>query len=279
MSEEADKALAAAAAAKVSTKEIIPEEEEKKKADPDVLEATKLGWKPEKEYEGEEGWVGAGEFMRRKPLYDAIHKEKRKSKKTQDRMEALVTDINAQKKAAVDKALAEIEQAKKVAAADGDIERYDLLHKRAEDTKYEPVPVEQVDKVFEGWQTDNAWYDTDTQLTRYADGYATELRRENPDMPDKELYDNVAEEVKKTFPTKFSNPNRSKAQAVTTNGAPAKATRKASGKISYGDLPEDAKTVYKLLVKSKNNPGGIRTSEEFLDSYHERGGELIERGN
>lgn len=263
-------------AAKVLEEENIIEEEEEVKVNPDIEEATKLGWKLEEDYEGEEHWVDAGEFLRRKPLFDAIQKSNKKSKKLQEKMDYLVEEFNKQQKAGYDRAMKDIAMAKEEAVELGDTHRYKELVQKEQTVA--PVPITPiVDPEFEKFQDDNDWYDVDMQRTRYADGVGNAIKKENPNISNKDLFIQVVKEVKEAFPAKFSNPNRKKESPVTTTSTQSNKSNSKVNKTKY-DLPKDARTVYDNIVKSERNPSGL-SPEQFLEGYASRGGTFIERGN
>jgi hypothetical protein len=75
----------------------------------------------------------------------------------------------------------------------------------------------------------------------------------------------VTAEVKKAYPQKFQNPAKKKPAPV--EGGSHKGGDGGKSVMNYSKLPEEAKKVYKQLVKSKSNPHGILTPEEFFADY------------
>lgn len=256
----------------VKVDEVVePTQEDKVVVSPEEEEATKLGWRPEAEYEGE-GWVDAKEFLGRKPLFDAIQKANKKAKKVQEKMDLMVEEFNKQQQAGYDRAMADIAKAKEEAVELGDIQRYKELEKQEKEVA--PVPIEPiVDKEYEEFLDANEWYDSDKVLTRFADGAATDIKNANPQISNKELFSKVVEEVKEAFPAKFSNPKKNKPSAVAV-GTTTATSKEGKFKYTKHDLPEEVKKVYHELVTH-----GPLDEKQFLEGYASRGGTFIERGN
>jgi len=80
--------------APVDDKPIDQPKVDEPKADPLADKARASGWRPKEEFEGDpDEWVDAGEFVRRKPLFDQIHNLKKQAKEAEIRREADQVDL------------------------------------------------------------------------------------------------------------------------------------------------------------------------------------------
>ena len=52
-------------------------------------EAYHKGWRPEAEYEGEDRWIPAEEFMDRAPVYEGLSKQNKKLKRMEEMLKQL----------------------------------------------------------------------------------------------------------------------------------------------------------------------------------------------
>jgi hypothetical protein len=233
------------------------------------------GWVPEDEYNGDkETWVDAKEFLGRAPLYDSIHDLKRTLKRMQAGQDALRKHYDGVHKAAYNKAIKDLQAQMDAAVEENDVKgvvkaqrQMEQVHEEFEqatetiedDVAAEPTPA------FDSWISKNQWYQKDEQLQIYADGVALRLTQKYKDKDPAELFDMVTAEVKKAYPQKFQNPAKKKPAPV--EGGSHKGGDGGKSVMNYSKLPEEAKKVYKQLVKSKSNPHGILTSEEFFADY------------
>jgi len=168
-------------------------------------QARALGWRPEEEYEGDAGWVGAQEFIDRKPLYDGLSKQSKRIK----RLEKTIDDLAAHNKKVEDAAYAQAKadiKAERIAAmeqgefevAENLVEREKELDKSQEQEVDEILPQEFLD-----WKEENPWYDTDTDLREFADDMGAVIKHRNPELTGADFINEVAKRTKLAFPDKF----------------------------------------------------------------------------
>jgi len=273
---------------KVEVETSVVEEEVKNEvvSEPEVTtedKAREKGWRPQEEYEGDpEEWVDASEFLKREPLYKALHKANREIKRLKEmnvEVKKLFDDVKkTSKETAMKELKAQFEQAAQnndVAAAIDARDAMKELEKEPESKKESTADNE----IFNEWVSENSWYTTDTNLKRIADRLGQVLYAEDPSRDMYELYTEVTKTIKERYPDKFMNPNRKKPTSV---NEPTKRTASNNNNGSksklptFKQLPEDAKAAARKLIKSKTNPNGMFTEEEFMTQYIAGSGEIIQ---
>lgn len=258
--------------------EVVDEIEEKL---PDVNaaeEAARIaGWKPKEEYDGDKRWVDAEEFLERQELYDGIHKSNRKVKKLEKVVETLMTHNKKIEEAAFQKALDALKQQKQEAAEENDVKKVVVIDEKIDEIKEKlhttknTATTSESNEVFDEWKEKNPWFDVnneeyDEDLSIYANGLGHKLEKEHNDWSSEKILNEVAKQTKKTFEWKFKNtnretPNKVSAKRNTTN------VDQGSRIITFDELTPEAKSMYKTLVKSKSNPQGVMSAEEYLADY------------
>jgi len=256
----------------VDTKDIPPEE-------PVINEQEQIaraqGWKPQEEAPDlvEAGkWVNFDEFNRRKEFFDAIHKVNQKNKRLEEQLDVLAKHHAQTKENALKQAREELLQERRAAAKENDIERVVEIDEKLEElpttttqTATNTVPPE----AFQEFVERNSWYRDDVDLQVYANGYGAKLEKENPNIPMAELFSRVEAKVRETFPTKFQTAGTTQRVSSVSPSRPGPDGPGAVKKkrITYNDLPDDAKDMHNKLVKSARNPYGKLTSEQYLKDY------------
>lgn len=250
-------------------------------ADPVITKAREMGWVPKEEFDGDETtWVDAKEFVGRAPLYEGLSKANREVKNLRKQLEAVVKFQQQIKTKAYEDAKRDLLAQRKAAIENNDVEAAleinDKITQLNDTTKpsNETTVSEVPNTVFQNWLAKNKWYETDTKLKAFADGIGMQVYNQDPSQSLEDLYAEVERIVKEEFPHKFQNPARKRPAAV---AAPAGGggTGKKSTTPGYSNLPEEAKPLYRALVKSERNPGGSLTHEEFMKEYMAVGGPTI----
>ena len=221
-----------------------------------------------------DAWVDAGEFLRRAPLYEGLHKANRTVKSLEKKLDLLYKHQEELVGAKVQQKLTELRAEKKAAAAENDVAKVVAIDEEIEKVK-DSTKVKGADskidddtqEMFDEWKSENEWYEKDEDMFAYANGIGGKLEKENPDWGPDKILKEVSKKTKKAFEWKFKNPNREAANKVGSSksdtGTPA-----VKGKLpTYNDLPDEAKTMYKEFVKSKSNPHGIMAADDYLKQY------------
>lgn len=255
----------------IEEKEVVVEEEV---VSPSKQEALSGGWKPEQEWIDSGGdpekWVDYGEFNRRKEFFDAIHKANQRAKKAEESAEALSRHLTQVQEAAYKRAKEELLAERRAAAKENDLEKVLDIDEQLDSLKApeEVAPTRQRAPELEEFAKRNKWYDEDEDLQAYANGIGGTIERNNPNMPTSEVLQLVEEKVKKAFPHKFKNSTTAPVSSVASarHAPTTQVTRKK--RITYNDLPDDAKKMYNMLVKDPvKNPRGKLTPDQYLKDY------------
>jgi hypothetical protein len=168
-------------------------------------------------------------------------------------------------KRAYERAMADLREQKKEAISTGDGDKVlqidDAIDELKQSRQTEKVahPVNQPDATFIQWSEENKWYTSDAQLKTEADMIGEVIKRQNPTLIGEAFLNEVTTRVKRMYPEKFTNANRSRPSPVEGTTAP-KASQKA-GK-GFNDLPPEAKAACQKFEKQ-----GLITREAYLKEY------------
>lgn len=237
--------------------------------------AISQGWVPEEQWKGDpEKWRPAKEFVERGENIIPILKDRlnKLEEELQLALKVNKAEIEAVKKATLEQAkkdyekqLADLRKQKFEAVQSGDVEEYTKIEQK-EKTLKQPEEVKPTETpVFTEWKSKNSWYNTDNDLTDWAEFVAAKIHKENPNMEERAFYESVASRVKAQFPDKFTNPNRDKADMAEGGGA------KPSGgkKKNWADLPDSAKSAYSRLSKKFEAKGRKLDKDTYVKEYFE----------
>lgn len=250
-----------------------------------VAEATRFGWKPKDEFQGNpDEWRDAETFVKkgreingflRKDMEKLERELAKRDRALEETREAVAefqkyhADTEAR---AYKRALEELRQEKKEALELNDADRILEIDDRIDAIKEEqrtkqatkvitpkPADVDSApDPEFINWRSSNTWYGADNELTQEADAQAEALRRREPQLVGRAFLDKVEAKVKRLYPEKFENQNRTRASNVDASGD----SRQVSGKHSYDNLPPEAKKACDKFVAQK-----LLTREQFIKDY------------
>lgn len=216
-------------------------------------EAMDQGWRPKEEFEGDpDRFIDAPEFLRRGELFSKIDHQSKELKQLRGAIEQFKNHHANVEKSAYDRAIKDLKAQRKAALAEGDVDRFDELDNEIEEVqdardkfveqaqRTQAVPT--VDPAFTAWVNKNPWYTNDPIMSGAADKLGQALAREG--LTPLEVLKRVETEIKKTFPQKFSNPNRERPSAVETP-----APRGGQNKSRYSPT-EDEKRVGMNFVRA-----------------------------
>jgi hypothetical protein len=249
--------------------EKVAEVTEETKPDPIAEKASKTGW-TDKDAWVEAGkdpdeWVDAAEFVRRKPLFDRLHKQERALKEKEARLEAVSKYAAKVEEMTRKKVIAELEAKRLDAVQTGDTEAFERVDKELNEVRKEtPVVVEPTEPEMpphlqEFVKRNDKWFEKDEDMTDYA--LARAKKYFDQGIPGPEGMLKVEADVKRTFPHKFTNPNKEKPAAV---GAGSGERRAKS--FGYGDLDEGQRDVWRSV---KNIPG--MTIDKYITQLKDLG--------
>ncbi len=226
--------------------------------------ALEMGWRPKEEFDGdEEDFIDATEFVRRKPLFDKIEYQSKELKEVKKVLRSLQEHHTKVKETEFKRAVDYLKAQKKEALEVGDMDRVVELDDQLVDIRATQKAAERVEPAtqevhpdFTAWVDTNKWYATDKSLRTFADNLGVSYAQEHPELEPKEVLKYVTATVKRAFPEKFQNPNRTKPAAV-DGGSPASKPTKASDSFS---LTEEEERVMKQFVRA-----GILTKEQYIN--------------
>jgi hypothetical protein len=250
----------------VAEQQSVPEVDEET-----LKEAKRQGWVPQEDYNGpEDKWVDADTFVKKgKEINALLRKDNDFLKREVAEMKSTMMEFKKfhaeTEKRAYERAMSDLRDQKKEAISTGDGDKVlqidDAIDELKQSRTVEKVahPVNQPDATFIQWSEDNKWYTTDVQLKSEADMIGEVIKRQNPTLIGEAFLNEVTTRVKRMYPEKFTNSNRSRPSPVEGTTAP-KASAK-NGK-AYNDLPPEAKQACQKFEKS-----GLLTREQYLKEY------------
>jgi hypothetical protein len=247
-----------------NTETIVSDGEQAPEYSPIELKALEMGWRPQSEYDGdEEDFVDAKEFVGRKPLYDKIAATSKQLKNVTQAVEALKLHNGKIEEASYQRALKELKTERKQALIDGDADKFESLDDeiktverqvdviREEQTKtfvQEEVPVH---PEFQNWQNRNPWYGSVKYMREFADEVGGRLANT---MSPSDVLKEVEKAVRKEFPQKFVNQNKSDAPDV---NSPRNGGRGA--KSESIEMTEQEVSIMNKFVRQ-----GVMTKAEYI---------------
>lgn len=226
----------------------------------EALEAESMGWiSPEKSENLPNGkkYLGPVEFMERNPLYKRV----KQLESSFGELNTHYHNVAANEKQKAEKEyhdkIEKLKSEKVKALNDDDNQRVVDIDEEIR-TSEKPVNKE-FDQEFNKWKGQNSWFESDSELKEYADYIGPKYADEHPRMPYSQILEHVTKVVKKTFPGKFTNSNRSRPPSVEGDTPPA---RTAGKTMTEKDLTSDERQVFKNFVAM-----GIFPDEKDKNTY------------
>lgn len=242
-----------------------PETTSEETLSPIEQRAMDMGWKPKDQFQGEEDdFIDAKEFVRRQPLFDKIETQSKQIKSVTKALEALKTHYTRVEEAAVTKAINQLKLQRKQALSEGDGDAFEVLDENIKSAEKQLTQIEQVRNAplveeevvnpqWTAWQAKNSWYGKSESMRVYADKIGLDLAAKG--LTPNEVLSEVEKAVRKEFPHKFTNPNKTNAPDVETS-------RQGTGKKPSNDeagLTEIERKIMNDFVRS-----GVMTKEKYL---------------
>ena len=110
--------------------------------------AIEMGWRPKEEFNGDEAdFIDAGEFVRRKPLFDKIEDSSRQIKQLHKALEAFKQHYSSVKEAEYNRALTALKQHRKEALTAGDGDRFEAIDEEIKRVETEASKIQEVQQV------------------------------------------------------------------------------------------------------------------------------------
>lgn len=238
------------------------------------------GWRPKKEFDGE-GWVPAGEFLRRGELLTRITDQNKTIKKLNVTVDKMMETLKKQQEAMYESKIAQAKQLRKEAIEVGDVaevEAYDEYIRTQEKellSEYEKpaevntptaevaapeIPIEArtfINKNATWWNDQSAKANA---MRNYAIAREQEIRTQHPEATLTQVYDLVQQDVDKEFFNKQVVIPKSVKTHTTVEGrtntsqAAKKPNHKSMSKVQkqiyYSLQPKDRKSYFDALVNT-----------------------------
>lgn len=242
---------------------------ETKQAEPEYndmeVSALSMGWKPQDQLPEGVEFIDAGEYVRRKPLFDKIDSYSKKVKHVEQSLKDLTEHHSKVRQTEYNKAYTDLKGAYKNAMLEGDTEVALNIHERMEDlniTRNNEVQAEPVVQTQQGpspeyteWVTTNDWYEKDTEMHDFADTTARVFLEKNGSQNERAIFKHVDQQIKRAFPEKFGNPNRDRPGAAGKSNARGK-----GGSRSKVSLNPEQEAIARRWERS-----GVMTRDQYVE--------------
>lgn len=221
----------------VKQEQVVEKAPEQKQEEPQYteiqLKAIDQGWIPKEEFDGDpEAFIDAAEFVRRGELFEKIEKQSKQLKAVREALEAFRIHHSKVKENEYQRALKNLQDARKEAMLGGDTERALALEEKIDEVKAEkqqivdeakePIVKDEDDSYnpqFQSWVDRNPWYETNRVMRKTADALGLDLHQAGHSP--EEVLKLVEREIRKEFPHKFTgagNARRPAAVEASTRG-------------------------------------------------------------
>lgn len=222
--------------------------------------AKSLGWRPPDEYQGEEEFRSAEEYIKHGIASTKRVKSDLKAvKKTAETLARTSAAITAK---ALDDQRRELESLHDQAVEDGDKDEARRLAKELAKVDDAPVASDVKEAVAEFTER-NPWYGTHAKATDYAAMISSRLAMQGKTV--EEQLEEAESEVKERFPELFEKPKK----APVVHGSAPRVSNPAPKEKGVADLPADAKRAGEEYVKmiAQKMPGKNYTLKDYASTY------------
>ena len=270
---------------------LVPKVEDKQPEAPKVpdieVKAIAMGWRGKEQWTGsDEEFIDAAEFVRRKPLFDKIESQKnfydRKIRDVETTLNQLAQHHAKVKEVEYNRALTDLRHAKREAIKEGDAvaalaltdqmeslyadRNAEIQQQQIEAQQLAAAQSPQVSAEFLSWVKGNEWYVKDADMNAFADGAAAAFVRHSKNagsiITEQDVFNHVAEKVRKAYPEKFDNPNRDRPGNVTSGDRGGKAGSVKSSKT----LPAEYEAIARNFERD-----GVMKRDEYIKQLEEIG--------
>jgi hypothetical protein len=246
--------------------------------------AKKEGWQSKEElgdkYDAAR-YVGAEEFVKRKPLFDTIKDLKKQNKELAKTVDGVVSFTQKNAELAAKRAIAELQAQKKEAIKVGDEAAVEAIDKSLDEHKAAVVaaarakPENKVPEEIIAWTEANQWFNEDIEMQDFATAYCASYAKRNPKKTMEEALEETAKATKRAFPdSKYFKTRRSDPPAVETHGEEkgGGGNGSANKKYTMNRLSDEARLTYKAYVQKKGPDGkSMMTHDQFFQKMEEIG--------
>jgi hypothetical protein len=238
--------------------------------------ARRMGWADEDHFRGDKSkWVDARTFLKKGEemlpvLRERLRKQDDDIKHMREELHQVVRTQGEFERTTRERVEAEFEERKRQAVEQADTDAYDAVYQEERKWREKQATAQPNDQlaprgnaILEAWKSENEWFETDPELTEFADDISGVIIAREPHLKGTaKLLDKIAERTKRAFPDKFQNPRRDGSSAV--EGATGPTGGRAGGrKKTYNDLPQAARAKCDEYVA--NN--WVQSKEQYVADY------------
>lgn len=237
--------------------------------------ARRMGWADEDHFRGDKSkWVDARTFLKKGDemlpvLRERLRKQDDDIKHMRGELQQVVQTQGEFERATRERVEREFAERKRQAVEQADTDAYDSVDKEEQQWREKqkpsapPATAPRGNAILEAWKSKNDWFETDPELTEFADDISGVITARQPHLKGTaKLLDKIAERTKQAFPDKFQNPRREGSSAV--EGATGPTGGRGNGrKKTYNDLPQQARAKCDEYVTN----GWVDSKEAYVASY------------
>lgn len=254
--------------------QVITDGKKDKEVDYEAL-AKKEGWRSKEEL-GDDfdaaRYVGAEEFLKRKPLFETIKQQSKAIKRLEKTVDSVVSFSQKNAELAAKKAIADLNAQKKEAIEKGDVDSVTEIDKNIEDHKKvvddAKIAASTIPAEITEWATKNPWFDTELEMQDFATAYCASYKKRNPTEDINKVLEETEKAVKRAFPdSKYFKSRRSDPPAVETHKDDAGDTGGNNKKYTMSRLTEEQKLTYNAYVKKSK----MMTHDAYFQKLEEIG--------
>lgn len=227
--------------------------------------ALEKGWRPREEYQGDPAkWRSAEVFMALDEPLKRIESQSKELKRVREALDALATHHKRVKESEYNRALKQLQDARKEAFRNGETDQAFAIEDRIEELKVEKEnivlpeipqePEQTIAPEFQAWVEANPWYTKNKAMRAAADAIGIDLHQQGHSP--KEVLKLVEQEIKKEFPNKFVNEKAQRPNAVESS---SRGSPRAAETI---DLDPQDRKIMESIVRT-----GIMTKEQWLKEF------------
>lgn len=229
---------------------------------PIQAKAAEQGWRPKDQFEGDpDEFVDAPEFVRRGELFSKIEHQGKELRSVRQALEAFKQHHSKVAENEYKRALKSLNEERKQAFVDGDTDKAFAIEEQIEDAKSAAAQIRQeamrpavqeLNPEFVAWTDANKWYTTDRAMKIYADTVGNDFAQQG--MSPSDVLKKVAQEVRKEFAHKFTNPKASRPNAVEGASRAGSSVQRAS--VALDDTERE---IMRKIVRS-----GVMTEAQYM---------------
>lgn len=219
------------------------------------------GWKPKEEYTGDPSrWRSAEVFLAMDEPIKRIEQQSKELKRVTAALDALKQHHSKVKETEYNRALKSLNVQRRQAVVDGEHERAFAIEDQIDQIQKEaaavldiqmPPPVQEFSNEFNEWSEKNTWYKENSRMRAAADVIGKELTDRG--FSPSEILKMVDKEMRKEFPSKFTNEKASRPSSVE---APTRSG--STGSNSFSLSSEERKIMQKFVDQK------VMTEKEYI---------------